>query len=43
MYLQQDSESLGLDTNVYYTLEANARQVQGRDESNVSVPEKFRA
>ncbi|XP_018547401.1 P2X purinoceptor 1 isoform X2 [Lates calcarifer] len=31
---QQDSESLGLDTSVYYALEANARQVQGTDQSN---------
>uniref|UniRef100_A0A3Q1HC85 P2X purinoceptor n=1 Tax=Acanthochromis polyacanthus TaxID=80966 RepID=A0A3Q1HC85_9TELE len=31
---QQDSESLGLDTSVYYTLEANARQAQGTDQSN---------
>ncbi|XP_035523120.1 P2X purinoceptor 1 isoform X3 [Morone saxatilis] len=31
---QQDSESLGLDTGVYYTIEANARQVHGIDKSN---------
>ncbi|KAM9348402.1 P2X purinoceptor 1 isoform 3-T3 [Symphorus nematophorus] len=31
-HAQQDSESLGLDTNVYYSLEANARQVQ--DQAN---------
>ncbi|XP_035482546.2 P2X purinoceptor 1 isoform X1 [Scophthalmus maximus] len=31
---QHDSESLRLDTSVYYTLEANARQVQGTDQSN---------
>ncbi|XP_044079441.1 P2X purinoceptor 1 isoform X3 [Siniperca chuatsi] len=33
-HVQHDSESLGLDTSVYYTLEANARQVQGTDQSN---------
>lgn len=31
--VQQDNESLGVDTNVYYTLETNARQAQGRDQS----------
>ncbi|KAM8741536.1 P2X purinoceptor 1 isoform 2-T2 [Acanthopagrus schlegelii] len=31
---QHDSESLGLDTSVYYTLEANARQAQDTDRSN---------
>lgn len=36
LYLQHDSESLGLDTSVYYTLEANARQVEGTGQSNVS-------
>ncbi|XP_038565485.1 P2X purinoceptor 1-like isoform X1 [Micropterus salmoides] len=30
---QHDSKLLGLDTSVYYTLEANARQVQGTDQS----------
>lgn len=35
LYLQ-DSESLSLDTSVKYTFEANARQVQGTDKSNVS-------
>lgn len=34
--LQQDSESVGVDTNVYYTLEANANQAQGKDRSKVS-------
>ncbi|XP_068455842.1 P2X purinoceptor 1 isoform X2 [Clinocottus analis] len=29
LYLQHDRESLGLETSTYYTLEANARQVQG--------------
>ncbi|XP_023120567.2 P2X purinoceptor 1 isoform X3 [Amphiprion ocellaris] len=33
-HTQQDSESLGLDTSVYYTLDANARQAQGTDQSN---------
>ncbi|XP_042286407.1 P2X purinoceptor 1 isoform X2 [Thunnus maccoyii] len=32
--IQHDSESLGLDTSVYYTLEANARQVQDTGQSN---------
>ncbi|XP_035770711.1 P2X purinoceptor 1 [Neolamprologus brichardi] len=31
--VQQDSESVGVDTNVYYTLEANAKQAQGKDRS----------
>ncbi|XP_063341714.1 P2X purinoceptor 1 isoform X4 [Pelmatolapia mariae] len=31
--VQQDSESVGVDTNVYYTLEANAKQAQGKDQS----------
>ncbi|XP_030603127.1 P2X purinoceptor 1 isoform X2 [Archocentrus centrarchus] len=31
--VQQDSESLGVDTNVYYTLETNARQARGTDRS----------
>ncbi|XP_028276750.1 P2X purinoceptor 1 isoform X2 [Parambassis ranga] len=31
---QQDSESLGLDTSVYYTIEANARQAQVPGKSN---------
>ncbi|XP_013768178.1 P2X purinoceptor 1 isoform X2 [Pundamilia nyererei] len=29
----QDSESVGVDTNVYYTLEANAKEAQGKDRS----------
>ncbi|KAM6906926.1 P2X purinoceptor 1 isoform 2-T2 [Xenentodon cancila] len=37
LHAQQDTESLGLDSSVYYTLEANARQAQGKDKSNVSV------
>ncbi len=37
LYLQHDRESLGLDTGVYYTLDANARQVRGTDQANVSV------
>lgn len=36
LYLQHDSESLGLDTGAYYTLEASASQVRGTDQSNVS-------
>nr|XP_020468010.1 P2X purinoceptor 1 isoform X1 [Monopterus albus] len=32
--VQHDSELLGLDGSVYYTFEANARQVQGTDQSN---------
>ncbi|KAI3373446.1 hypothetical protein L3Q82_022051, partial [Scortum barcoo] len=36
-HTQHDSESLGLDTSIYYTLEANARQVQDTDQSNVSA------
>lgn len=31
--VQQDSESVGVDTNVYYTIEANAKQAQGKDRS----------
>ncbi|KAM7398481.1 hypothetical protein PAMA_006409 [Pampus argenteus] len=31
---QPDRESLGLDPSVYYTFEANARQVQGTGQSN---------
>ncbi|XP_031603942.1 P2X purinoceptor 1 isoform X1 [Oreochromis aureus] len=31
--VQQDSESVGVDTNVYYTLEENAKQAQGKDQS----------
>ncbi|XP_069003101.1 P2X purinoceptor 1 isoform X2 [Embiotoca jacksoni] len=34
---QQDSESLGLDTSIYYTLDANAVRVPGTDKSNVSA------
>lgn len=37
LYLQHDSESLALDTSVYYAFEANARQVRGTEQSNVSV------
>lgn len=37
LYLQHDSESLGLETSIKYTFEANARQVQGTDQSNVSA------
>ncbi|XP_071756940.1 P2X purinoceptor 1 isoform X3 [Centroberyx gerrardi] len=33
-HAQHDSESLGLDTSVYYTLEANAGQVQATDQCN---------
>ncbi|XP_026228303.1 P2X purinoceptor 1 isoform X3 [Anabas testudineus] len=32
--IQHDSESLGLDTSIKYTFEANARQVHGTDQSN---------
>ncbi|XP_074527846.1 P2X purinoceptor 1 isoform X2 [Halichoeres trimaculatus] len=35
-HIQPDSESLGLDTSVYYTIEAKA-QNQGADKSNVSA------
>lgn len=37
LYLQHDSELLALDTSVYYAFEANARQVRGTEQSNVSV------
>ncbi|MED6275397.1 P2X purinoceptor 1 [Characodon lateralis] len=30
----QDRESIDLDSNAYYTLEANVRQAQGKDKSN---------
>nr|XP_046265916.1 P2X purinoceptor 1 isoform X2 [Scatophagus argus] len=33
-HAQHDSESLGLDSSVYYVLEAKARQVQGTQQSN---------
>ncbi|XP_070839997.1 P2X purinoceptor 1 isoform X3 [Chaetodon trifascialis] len=33
-HVQHDSESLGLNSSVYYTLEANARQAQGTDQSD---------
>ncbi|XP_076606976.1 P2X purinoceptor 1 isoform X3 [Chaetodon auriga] len=33
-HVQHDSESLGLNSSVYYALEANARQAQGTDQSN---------
>ncbi|XP_041657682.1 P2X purinoceptor 1 isoform X1 [Cheilinus undulatus] len=33
-HIQPDSESLDLDTSVYYTIEAKARQAQGTDKSN---------
>ncbi|XP_049894133.1 P2X purinoceptor 1 isoform X2 [Epinephelus moara] len=33
-HVQHDSESLGLETGDYYTLEANARQVPGTGQSN---------
>ncbi|XP_034539794.1 P2X purinoceptor 1 isoform X1 [Notolabrus celidotus] len=33
-HIQPDSESLGLDTSVYYTIEAKERQTQGIDKSN---------
>lgn len=37
LYLQPDSESLALDSSVYYTLEAKAREVQDDGQPNVSV------
>ncbi|XP_028452233.1 P2X purinoceptor 1 isoform X2 [Perca flavescens] len=33
-HVQPDSESLRIETSVYYTFEANARQVQGTGQSN---------
>ncbi|XP_078121454.1 P2X purinoceptor 1 isoform X2 [Sander vitreus] len=33
-HVQPDSESLGIETSIYYTFEANARQVQGTGQSN---------
>lgn len=37
LYLQHNSKLLGLDTSVCYTLEANARQLRGTEQSNVSA------